>query len=240
MKSSTPKQLTLNVQLNDDATFENFFAPENSTHALALHAVHALAHGSSAERFIYLWGTEGTGTSHLLQAACASASQQGQVCLYLPLEELAGYAADALLENLDQVNLVCLDGLQHVVGQIGWAHALFHFYNRLRENQHCRLLVSADCAPRDLMTSLEDLVSRMGWGTTFHLTSLSDDEKLQAFKMRAYARGLDLSDDVLQFIIQRADRDMLTLFDCLQQLDTLSLEEKRRITIPFIKTAFGW
>ncbi|MEZ5539974.1 MAG: DnaA regulatory inactivator Hda [Pseudomonadales bacterium] len=240
MNLPTPKQLSLNVQLNDDATFENFFAPENSTHALALNAVRSLASNNNAERFIYLWGAEGTGTSHLLQAACASASKQNQICLYLPLEELAGYAADALLENLDQVNLVCLDGLQHVVGQIGWAHALFHFYNRLRENKHCRLLVSANCAPRDLMTSLEDLVSRMGWGTTFHLTALSDEEKTQAFKIRAHARGIELSDEVLNFIIQRADRDMLTLFECLHQLDTLSLEEKRRVTIPFIKTALGW
>jgi DnaA family protein len=138
------------------------------------------------------------------------------------------------------MDLICLHGLQHVVGQMGWAHALFHFYNRLRDNERCRLLVSADCAPRDLMTALEDLISRMGWGTTFYLTPLSDEEKLQAFKMRALARGIELSNDVLHFIIQRTARDMLTLFECLQSLDTLSLEEKRRVTIPFIKEVFGW
>ena len=80
----------------------------------------------------------------------------------------------------------------------------------------------------------------MGWGTTFYLTPLSDEEKLQAFKMRALARGIELSNDVLHFIIQRTARDMLTLFECLQSLDTLSLEEKRRVTIPFIKEVFGW
>lgn len=236
----SPKQLSLNVQLSDDATFDNFFVPENSTHSLALQATQALAHNNSSERFIYLWGAEGTGTSHLLQAACHAANQQGQQCLYLPLEELAGYAADALLENLEQMDLICLDGLQHVVGQLGWAHALFHLYNRLRENEHCKLIVSADCAPRDLMTALEDLISRMGWGTTFYLTPLNDEEKLQAFKMRALARGIELSDEVLHFIIQRTARDMLTLFECLQSLDTLSLEEKRRVTIPFVKEVFGW
>ncbi len=239
-KSSHPKQLSLNVQLSDDATFDNFFAPENSSHTLILHTLRSLAQGKGSERFVYLWGAEGTGTSHLLQAACHAANQQGQQCLYLPLEELAGYAADALLENLDQMDLICLDGLQHVVGQLGWAHALFHFYNRLRENEHCRLLVSADCAPRDLMSALEDLISRMGWGTTFHLAPLSEEEKLQAFKMRAQIRGIELSDDVLNFIIQRTARDMLTLFECLQSLDTLSLEEKRRVTIPFVKNVFGW
>ncbi|HNN86983.1 MAG TPA: DnaA regulatory inactivator Hda, partial [Pseudomonadales bacterium] len=76
--------------------------------------------------------------------------------------------------------------------------------------------------------------------TTFHLAPLSEEEKLQAFKMRAQIRGIELSDDVLNFIIQRTARDMLTLFECLQSLDTLSLEEKRRVTIPFVKNVFGW
>jgi DnaA family protein len=113
-------------------------------------------------------------------------------------------------------------------------------YNRLRDKPQCRLLVSADCAPRDLGSRLPDLVSRMGWGVSFHLLPLNDDEKIAALKLRAHARGIVLTDEVLRFIIHRASRDMVELFEHLQQLDTLSLAEKRRITIPFVKEALGW
>jgi DnaA family protein len=192
------------------------------------------------EPFIYIWGAEGVGASHLLQAACHAASANGLHSQYLPLEELAGFAANELLDGLEQLDLLCLDGVHHVMGQSGWDHALFHLYNRLRDKPQCRLLVSADCAPRDLGSRLPDLISRMGWGVSFHLLPLNDDEKIAALKLRAHARGIVLTDDVLRFIIHRASRDMVELFEHLQQLDTLSLAEKRRITIPFVKEALGW
>lgn len=234
------KQLSLNVHLNDDATFENYFAAENSSNELALQAVKSLVDDAVTEPFVYVWGPEGVGVSHLLQAACHAASMRNLRSQYLPLEELAGFAADQLLDGLEQLDLVCLDGVQHVMGQPGWDHALFHLYNRLRNNPECRLLVSADCAPRDLGSGLPDLVSRMGWGIAFHLQPLSDDDKMSALKLRAHARGIELTDEVLAFIIHRASRDMAELFEYLQRLDTLSLAEKRRVTIPFIKEVLGW
>lgn len=241
MNSDTSlRQLSLNVHLNDDATFENYFAAENSGNYLALQAVKSLVSNVVKEPFVYVWGPEGVGVSHLLQAACHAASTNNLRSQYLPLEELAGFAADQLLDGLEQLDLICLDGVQHVMGQPGWDHALFHLYNRLRDNPECRLLVSADCAPRDLGSGLPDLISRMGWGVAFHLQPLSDDEKMNALKLRAHARGIELTDDVLAFIIHRASRDMAELFEYLQRLDTLSLAEKRRVTIPFIKEALGW
>ena len=237
---SSHQQLSLNVHLSDDATFDNYFAAENSSNYLALQAIKSLVSDVSPEPFVYVWGAEGVRVSHLLQAACHAASAHNLCSQYLPLEELAGFSANELLDGLEQLDLVCLDGVQHVMGQPGWDHALFHLYNRLRDNPRCRLLVSADSAPRDLGSGLPDLVSRMGWGISFHLQPLSDEEKMSALRLRAHARGIELTDDVLAFILHRASRDMAELFEYLQRLDTISLAEKRRVTIPFIKEALGW
>ncbi|HQQ75113.1 MAG TPA: DnaA regulatory inactivator Hda [Pseudomonadales bacterium] len=239
-RDASHKQLSLNVHLNDDATFDNYFAAEHSSNFLALQSIKSLLSDTPAEPFVYVWGAEGVGVSHLLQAACHAASTNRLRSQYLPLEELAGFAAQELLDGLEQLDLICLDGVQHAVGQPGWDHALFHLFNRVRDNPQCRLIISADCAPRDLGSGLPDLVSRMGWGIVFHLHALSDEDKINALRMRAHARGIELTDDVLAFIIHRASRDMSELFEYLQRLDTLSLAEKRRVTIPFIKEALGW
>jgi len=234
------KQLSLNVQLNDEATFDNFFVGEDTPNHLALQAVRSLLDERPSHPFVYIWGTEGVGVSHLMQAACHEAGRRGLECQYLPLEELAGFAPAPLLEGLEQLELLCLDGVQHVMGHSGWDHALFHLYNRLRDSTSCRLLVSADCPPRDLGSQLPDLISRMGWGVTFHLQPLNDEQKLVALQKRARARGFELADEVAGFILHRSSRDMVELFECLERLDSLSLSEKRRVTIPFIKEAFGW
>ena len=240
MNTTIPRQLSLNVQLSDDATFDNYFVVPGTPNDLALESVRQLVSAETANPFVYLWGPEGAGISHLLQAACHEAGKQQWRCQYLPLEELAGYAPDELLEGLESLDLLCLDGVQHVMGQPGWDRALFVLYNRLREQPERRLLVSADCAPRDLGARLPDLVSRMGWGVAFHLQTLDDEHKAAALKARARARGIELSDDVVGFIMNRSARDMADLFHCLERLDSLSLAEKRRITIPFVKDTMGW
>ena len=240
MIPSEPHQLSLNIHLSDDATFSNYFVSPDSTNFHALQSIRTMMNETFPEPFIYLWGPEGAGISHLLQAACHQATVNGLRSQYLPLEELAGYAPEQLLDGLDELDLVCLDGVQHVMGEQGWDHAMFHLYNRLRDKPQCRLLVSADCAPRDLSAALPDLLSRMGWGVVFHLQALNDEQKMLAIKLRAKARGLVLSDEVITFILNRSSRDMNELFYCLDRLDSLSLTEQRRVTIPFVKSTMGW
>lgn len=239
-----PRQLSLNVRLNDEATFDNFWVKPGSTNAQVLRDLQAFSAGQLAETFLYLWGSQGSGRSHLLQASCHQVLLSGGRSQYLPLEELAGeelagdelagLSPDAVLEGLDEMDLLCLDQIDAVLGLAGWEEALFHLYNRLRERGG-RLLISAPCGPQELKTSLADLHSRLAWGVVYRLEALEDPEKAQALQWRARKRGMEMSDEVAQFILKRSSRSPEALFACLEQLDRLSLVEKRRLTIPFIK-----
>ena len=85
----TPIQLPLGVRLRDDATFANYYPGAN---AAALGYVERLCEAQAGwtESLIYLWGAEGVGCSHLLQAACLRFEQRGEPAVYLPLAEVAG------------------------------------------------------------------------------------------------------------------------------------------------------
>lgn len=228
-----PQQLSLGVNLNDDATFDNFYAPAGSHNAMVVQGLRQQLDGSG-EAFIYLWGAPGCGLTHLLQAACHQAQAMGLSVQYLPLRDLVGYAPDELFAGLEALDLLCLDCLPSVAGRPDWELAIFNVYNRLRENNR-RLLVGAEHSPRELSLGLEDLRSRLQWGVTYQVHGLSDDEKQQALQLRARARGLELSDEVAQYIVQRLPRDTNELFWQLQRLDHASLAEQRKLTIPFVK-----
>ena len=230
---SSPQQLSLSVNLNDDATFDNFYAPVQSHNAMVVQGLRAQLDGSG-ESFIYLWGAPGCGLTHLLQAACHQAQSSGLSVQYLPLRDLVGYAPDELFAGLEMVDLVCLDCLPTIAGRPDWELAIFNLYNQLRD-QGKRLLVAAEQSPRELALTLEDLRSRLQWGLTYQVHSLSDEDKQQALQMRARARGLELSDEVAQYITQRLPRDTNELFWQLQRLDHASLAEQRKLTIPFVK-----
>lgn len=232
-----PIQLPLGVRLRDDATFANYYPGAN---AAALGYVERLCEADAGwtESLIYLWGSEGVGRSHLLQAACLRFEQRGEAVVYLPLAEVADYGPE-LLDNLEQCELVCLDELEAVAGRPEWEEALFHLFNRLRDSGR-RLLIAAAAAPRELPIGLADLQSRLTLALVFQLHALSDEDKLRALQLRASRRGLHLTDEVGRFILNRGERSMSALFELLERLDQASLQAQRKLTIPFLKEVLGW
>ena len=237
MSAGQPMQLPLGVKLRDEATFDNYYKGPNAT---VLAAVQALADPlqEPAERCLYVWGAPGSGCSHLLQAACHRMAEAGALVMYLPPREVMDNGP-LLLDGMEEVDLLCLDGLEVLAGSAGWEEALFHLYNRIQQRQG-RLLMAATAAPRALDFQLPDLVSRLGWGLVFQLQALDDEGKQQMLKMRAERRGLHLPDEVARYILSRGARGMGELFAALEQLDQASLQAQHRLTIPFVKRVMGW
>ncbi|MEH6468908.1 MAG: DnaA regulatory inactivator Hda [Porticoccus sp.] len=233
-----PRQLSLSINLNDDATFENFFLldQDHKSQVIALLRRQLM---SGEESFVYLWGPQDSGISHLLQASCHRAAANGLQVQYLPLAELLDYPPHQLLENLEHMPLICLDDIQLVAGRPVWEEALFSLYNRVRQ-ANGRLLVGADCAPRELPLQLPDLQSRLGWGPVFQLQASDDDVKTLILQFRASRRGMELGDDVARFLINRTARDLSGLMACLDTLEGASLEARRKLSIPFVKQVFDW
>lgn len=232
-----PIQLPLGVRLRDDATFANYYPAANP---LALGSVERLCEADAgwSDNLIYLWGSEGCGRSHLLQAACLRFEQRGEQAVYLPLADLVEYGP-SLLDGLEHCALLCLDDVQAVAGDPAWEEALFHLFNRLRDAGRS-LLLSADAAPRELGIRLADLQSRLSLALVFQLQPLNDEDKLRALQLRASRRGLQLPDDVARFILTRGSRSMADLFELLERLDQASLQAQRKLTIPFLKQVFNW
>ena len=186
----------------------------------------------------YLWGVQGVGKTHLLQAAYTEQNQKiSESCGYLSLRHLKDLSP-SLLTELQHCSLVCIDDVHAICQNPVWEEALFHFYNQLEANQG-HLLLSSNQTPKNLLIQLPDLKSRISASFVIELHPLSDREKLAVLKEKAENRGFYLSENVLAFLINHFPRDMRALVNLLDQLDTASLTEKRQITIPFIKKILG-
>jgi len=107
-------------------------------------------------------------------------------------------------------------------------------YNRVRDAGG-RLVVAGEAGPAGSGFDLVDLASRLAWGPVFHLQELDDAGKRQALFRRAAARGVEMPDEVANYLISRCPRDMGSLFRLLDRLDEASLSAQRRLTIPFVR-----
>lgn len=226
-----PVQFTLAVTLPDDETLQSFYGAEHNP--VVAHLSQYLQHQAPPQPPVLLFGAPGSGKSHLLYAACVRAQEQGLTSQLLALDEFAQFSP-RMLDGLEQLDLVCLDNIQAVAGDLHWQVALFDLYNRMQEHNR-KLVIVADAIPAELGFTLPDLVSRLQACTIFQLRLLSDDDKQKLLQHKARLRGLDLPDEVARYLLNRQPRDIRVLVLMLDQLDKASMVHQRRLTIPFVK-----
>ena len=231
-----PTQFTLAVTLPDDETLLSFYGAESSP-AVAFIQQYLNPQSDLLQPPVFIFGASGSGKSHLLYAACVQAQELGLTSQLLTLDEFKQYSP-RMLDNLEQLDLVCLDNIGAVAADSAWQVALFDLYNRLAEHGK-KLIIVADDQPTALGFTLPDLVSRLQACTVFQLRLLSDDDKQKLLQQKARLRGLDLPDEVARYLLNRQQRDIRALVSTLDILDKASMVHQRRLTIPFIKDVLG-
>ncbi len=223
------KQIPLPFANFDRFNFDLFLPGPNSQ--IVNHLIQIAEVGTADN--LYLWGGQGTGKSHLLQALCTLASSLHNSVIYIPLKEKSLISPE-LLTGMETMDIVCLDDVDQGALDREWEVAIFNLYNGIQENDHT-LVVSACNSPKGLAINLQDLKSRLASGVTYHVTSLDEKDRLQVLQQRAKSRGIELSDDVIAYLSKRISRDMFSLFDWLDKMDNASMSEKKKLTIPFVR-----
>ena len=221
-------QIPLQLEPRRDSRFEDFVSGPN--HAV----VEALKHmpdepGSS----IFLFGDEGSGKTHLLNALCYETRERQARAFYLTLKRLPKDAI-ASLQGLEKLDLVCVDDLHVIAGDEAWEEALFHCFNRIRE-AHGRLLVSSRKRLSALNLGLPDLASRLAWGLRLPLMPLEDHDKLAVINLHSNALGFSLPEDVQQYLLKHHDRSMAALIQTVENLHQAALPNIRRLTVPLAR-----
>ncbi len=222
-------QVPLQFEFQSNQTFASFFPGNN---AEIIGQLLAMA-GDGGEQQVFLWGDAGSGKTHLLQACCQQAKALGKDPFYLAFSK-DQLPAPAMLEGLEDMELVCLDEVQHVAGHREWQEALFNFYNLHRQNNH-KLVLAADCPPKYLPFELLDLKTRMSWGLTLKIQPLRDDQLIEALTHKAHFLGFDIPPAVGRFLLNHYVHDLPALWLLLEKIDRATLAAQRKLTIPFLK-----
>jgi DnaA family protein len=221
------KQIALDIGLAPGPTLKNFFAGPNQ--AALQHLQLWVGNDKRSPVPTYVWGEGGSGKTHLLRAAQAALRDQG--CS-------VGWMDAAVTEPSafnDAWRVVILDDV-HLYTAVQ-LHAAFNWFVNATtpsDGQQRWVLAAGSVPPSDLALR-EDLRTRLGWGHIFQLQVLSETERRAVLRQQADDRGVFLSDEVMDFMLNRFSRDLSSLIQLLDQLDGYALQTQRAITIPLIK-----
>ena len=225
-------QLPLGVRLPDRAIFASFLPARNRE---AFEQSGRAARGEVAGA-TWICGPPSAGKTHLLQAICSQAAESRRAG-YFPLAELATLGV-GVLEGLPQLQCVCLDDLEAVVGRMEWEKAIFALLREVEEGGGA-LVMAARPPPALLAWALPDLGSRCAAGAVLPLRALDETEQQQALQLRARLRGFELPEETSRWLQRRFPRDMRRLYGLLDTLDEAALAAQRRLTVPFIREVLG-
>jgi DnaA family protein len=222
------KQMVLDIGLPTGPTLANFCVGSNvaALDHLRLWLANLTQPVAGANVPTYYWGASGSGKSHLLKAAYMGLREQSLAVGWLDANVLAPPEYD---ENW---SAVIMDDV-HLYSP-AQQHTAFNWFVNAQTHP-CHILAAGQFAPVELALR-DDLRTRLGWGHIFHLQPLSESESRAVLYQAADARGIFLSEEVMDFVLTRFRRDLESLMNLLVMIDGYSLQTKRSITIPMIKS----
>ncbi len=221
------KQLVLDIGLATGPTLGSFLAGPNED-VLRHLTLWVGERSSSATRSpvpTYLWGIAGSGKTHLLKGVREALREQGATVGWLDasMHEPPNFSetwAAVLLDDVERYTPV-------------QQQAAFNWFVNAQSLQRW-VLAAGSLPPADLALR-DDLRSRLGWGHVFGLKVLSEPERRAVLRQTADARGVFLSDEVMDFMLTRFSRDLGSLMELLALIDGYAMETKRAITVPLIR-----
>ena len=221
---SNPKQLTFPWNKSNKSKFDNFYFESSNIEAKDA----LLASGD-----IFLYGLEKTGKTYLLQSLCNYYFNEGKTSLFMPLKEVSDLGSQ-ITESLESLDLICIDDVDLIAGDNSWEIAIFNLINNCLLT-NCRLVFCSSFNPSNIDFVLKDLMSRIKKINHIEIFPVNTNNLPKAIKYIANSRSINLGEREIDYLIRYSERSISNLINIIEKLDDLSMELKRKITVPLIK-----
>lgn len=177
-----------------------------------------------------LYGEEASGKTHL-----SYVWQNRAEALRIPKDDLEGAQFASVFERN---RAVIIDDIDNLIGNVEAETALFHLYNLAKE-EGGTLLFTARTVPSSWAFSLPDLRSRLCAAPHVAIHA-PDDVLLQSILVKLFSdRQLDVSNDVIQYVLPRMERSFKFARYLVDSADKIALSQKKPITVSIIKEALN-
>lgn len=161
---------------------------------------------------LFLYGGVGLGKTHLMHAIGHSIKSQWKEMrlAYVSSETFTNEVINSLRydrmislrEKYRNVDVLLVDDIEFIAGKERTQDEFFHTFNALYQAQK-QVVISSDCAPKEIPELEERLRSRFAWGLTADLQPPDLETKMVILQKKAEALGATIPSDLTEFIASR-------------------------------------
>lgn len=199
----------LDPQLNPQQTFASFIEGESNKLPRALGL--SIAENPNTTQFnpMFIFGPSGCGKTHLINAIGVKIKQlypQKRV-LYISARLFQVQYTNAVRQNTvndfinfyQSIDVLIIDDVQEWMTAKSTQDTFFHIFNHLFRNGK-RIVLASDRPPVDLKGMNERLITRFACGLIAELESPDEQLRVDVLRSLVHREGLDIPEDVIQFI----------------------------------------
>ena len=238
----------IDPQLNPRYTFQNYCS--SMSNRLAVSVADAIASHPEVKTYnpFFVFGSTGVGKTHLLQAIGIKLKEQNprMRVLYVTARVFENQYTTAVVQKkindfinfYQSIDVLLLDDIQEFANKEKTQNTFFHIFNHLHQHQR-QLVMSSDCRPSDLDGMVPRLISRFKWGMTVELEKPDFELRRKFLAMKAAQDGLNIADDVLDFIASQVTDNVRELEGVMVALLAHATMLNQDITIELARCVIG-
>jgi chromosomal replication initiator protein len=237
-------QQVFDFPLRPAFTFDNFVVCAGNQ--AAFHFARQLASTDCSDNLLYIYGATGSGKTHLLSAigaACCPKTAGSTVTLLSVKDldeiyhgEFPSEAVSKLAERFRHAPLLLIDDIHLIPDNANFRIELWQLFNDFHGSGK-KIAVTGLHPPRELPHLDGHLVSRLLWGLVAQVDVSDDESRRMILKKLARDRHILIPDEVIDYFVQHAQRDIPSLVEALEWTSRLALSTKRKITLRLVREA---
>ncbi len=234
------KKIHFDPKLNFDYNFSNFV--EGECNRLARSAGIAIGNnpGGTAFNPLMIYGDSGLGKTHLAQAIGIQVKEQfpDKTVLYVNANKFQTQFVESIRNNnkndflhfYQMIDVLILDDVQEFAGKEKTQDTFFHIFNHLHQSGK-QLILTCDRPPVELQGMEQRLLSRFKWGLLADLQLPDYETRLAILKKKAYNDGIELSEEVFEYLAANITNNIRELESVLISLYAQSTLNRKEVTL---------
>lgn len=196
------------MDFNPQFSFENFVVGPSNRFA---HGAATAVSNNPGQVYnpLFIYGPPGVGKTHLLYAIANGIrrTNANAKIVYIKGDQFTNELIAAIQsgKNIEfrnkyrEADLFLIDDIQFIAGKDSTQEEFFHTFNKLYE-EHKQIVMTSDRKPSDMLTLEERLRTRFEWGLLASIEAPDYETRMAIIKTKAQSLGLDLPDDVCNYI----------------------------------------
>lgn len=216
------------TQFNPQYTFDNFVVGDCNRLAYAA-AIEVSEKPRCSFNPLFIYGDTGTGKTHLLHAIGHTAIDNGTRVAYANAEQFTNEfilsvkekRVEDFREKFTKVYMLLFDDIQFITDKRRTQEYFSHIFDELYNN-HCHIVITANCSPEAMASISHELRSRLQWGLIIPIQPPDFETCLAILHAKNKQMPTPIPEEALQTLAHRIQGNIRQLEGALTYLAAMT------------------